>query len=262
MLVKETKQIKKFELRHDEYIVVEDRGSKSYGGNQQWFSQRLGYGRAARTHRAGCGLIALSDLFLYWGKHLDEFGEGAPGAQLVAEAGKLNKEDYMAYVEHIRDHYVGILTRRGMLDLQLILTVNYYCLRHRIPYKAYWKGCMDDRSMLKEICRMLKEDIPVVLLISSPFPGELYKILFKNKKVGIPFYKKERNGTFTVVYPKINSHYITVTGAYIDKTAQKKEKVMLRISSWGTEYYISYYEYCKYVFKHGVDIESRILCIK
>ncbi len=74
---------------------------------------------------------------------------------------------------------------------------------------------------------------------------------------------KDRNETETIYRYKpvkqgINGHYVTVTGLRKDPVAAA---IMLRISSWGSEYYINYEEYRDYVNDVGGTMTSSMVYI-
>lgn len=57
----------------------------------------------------------------------------------------------------------------------------------------------------------------------------------------------------------VSSHFITVTGYIEDNIAEKK---MLKISSWGREYYIDYDEYIAYVENYSNFKLSNVVYIQ
>ncbi|MFT4145142.1 MAG: hypothetical protein QM644_11865 [Mobilitalea sp.] len=60
-------------------------------------------------------------------------------------------------------------------------------------------------------------------------------------------------------YNDIHGHYVTVTGIVKDDVAGR---IMLRISSWGREYYINYEEYRDYIESHSGTYTSSMVHIK
>lgn len=256
-------KVKRYELSRKNYISVLDEKKTSYGGSQQWFAKELKRTKQSMTHTHGCGVIATSDLFLYWAMTLP-YNKGYSVNVLLEKEGHLLKENYMTFIEYVRDTYVPILPIVGVPNIELIAAINSYTLFHHIPYKARLGYLLDEKKLLMQIIEMIKNDLPVILLIGVPFPNMLYHTLLKDKKVGVTFYEKWQKDkeTYREVMHHIKGHYVTITGVIINKEAEsKREKVMLRISSWGKEYYISYYEYCKYEIKYGVDIQGSIVRI-
>ena len=61
------------------------------------------------------------------------------------------------------------------------------------------------------------------------------------------------------VMENINSHYVTVTGIIKDDLART---IMLRISSWGKQYFIKYEEYREYIENIGGTFTSSMVSIK
>jgi hypothetical protein len=121
--------------------------------------------------------------------------------------------------------------------------------------------------MYDTIEEMLRQDIPVILSIGPNSPN-----LWGDK--GIPFYElreidyQDNENTsssnskpyyYKVAQQKVNGHYVTVTGIIKDDVASR---IMLRISSWGKQYYINYEEYRDYVDTVGSTWTSSIIQIK
>ncbi len=48
--------------------------------------------------------------------------------------------------------------------------------------------------------------------------------------------------------PRIIGHYFTVTGLIEDNV---KKITMMKVSTWGREYYLNYYEYIEYIEKEN-----------
>ena len=92
---------------------------------------------------------------------------------------------------------------------------------------------------------MLSADLPVILAVGPNFPAVWMKERLR-------FFVKSKNGVFRPG-TATKSHYVTVTGMDED---------WLRISSWGSEYYISRREYEDYVHRHSNPLFSNILYIK
>ena len=99
---------------------------------------------------------------------------------------------------------------------------------------------------------MLEADIPVLLSVG---PG------FFHKGQHLPLYRRTSEGN----YERTNSmrdHYVTVTGALmIEGSMVPGNGDMLRISSWGHEYYINFSEYLDHVKKNDNFLFSSILYI-
>jgi hypothetical protein len=64
---------------------------------------------------------------------------------------------------------------------------------------------------------------------------------------------------YRAVMEDINSHYVTVTGIIKDDSAKA---ILLRISSWGNQYYIKYDEYRDYIENYGGTFTSSVVYIK
>jgi len=209
-------------------------------------------------------VIAASDLFMYWAMERP-YKETSSAFRTLEKDGNLLKDNYMNFVEYISEQYVYVLPKVGIPNFELIVAVNRYLLMHHMGYKATLGYLTDERKLLKKMITMLQKDLPVILLIGMPFPQLLHHTIWSKKKVGINFYTQtEEKGviSYKIANTAVKGHFVVVTGILIDSEAKEKQyKVMLRISSWGKEYYVSYYEYCKFEMKYGVDLQGSIIHI-
>jgi hypothetical protein len=114
---------------------------------------------------------------------------------------------------------------------------------------------------------MLHKDIPVILSIGPNTPN-----LWGKK--GVPFYERKEidyqddtDQSAEVLKPyyykevkkAVNGHYVTVTGIIKDNVTGR---IMLRISSWGKQYYINYEEYRDYIDTNSGTFTSSIVYVK
>lgn len=255
---------KRYELSREFYVGIKGTDRLYYGGRQQWFATKLSGSRQDRIHHYGCGLMAASDLFMYW-TMAHSFNKQSPAVDALEKEGTLLQKDYMDFVQYIRERYLYVIPKLGVPNIALLLAINSYALCHHIPYKAHLSYVINERKALRKIVHMIKSDLPVILLIGMPVPPILYEKLHKDKKIGIPFYKrKEESGkiTYTVADPHVKGHYVTIIGIVIHQEAQaSKEKVMLKISSWGEVYYISWLEYCQYEMRHGIELQGSFISL-
>lgn len=256
--------IKVYELSKREYVPVTCENEVSYGGRQQWFSDKIVASKATRLHKYGCGVIALADLFMYLSCTRSYIRQSS-ALESLEKDGKLLKENYLSYVEYIRDKYVYVLPKLGVPNVELIVAANRYFITHQMPYLAKMGYLIDQRVLLQNMITMLQKDLPVILLIGRPFPRVIYQNVLKCKKVGVTFYEQRKSDegySYVPASTNVEGHYVVVTEILIDKEArQKRDKVMLKISSWGKIYYMSYYEYCKYVMRYGTSLQGSIIHI-
>lgn len=256
--------IKVYALSKKDYVPVTYENEVSYGGRQQWFSDKIVASKATRLNKYGCGVIALADLFMYL-SCTRSYIKHSSALETLEKDGKLHREDYLSYVEYIRDKYIYILPKLGVPNIELIVATNRYFISHQMPYLAKMGYLIDQRALLQNMITMLQKDLPVILLIGRPFLGVVYQNVLKHKKVGMTFYEQRKSGegySYVPASTSIEGHYVVVTQVLIDKEAEhKKDKVMLKISSWGRSYYLSYYEYCKYVMKNGTSLQGSIIQI-
>lgn len=200
------------------YHQVITKDCVAYGGNQSWFP----YGFLRKT---GCGVISASDVLL----HLQ-------GKESMTE------EEYAAFAKYLWLHYLPVIPGFGMNGLTLMLGLNLYFIKHKMPYFAYWK--VSAGRMVTRIDKMLRKDIPVILAVGPNFP----KFWGKEK---LNFYTKNMQDEM-IPATKVNAHFVTITG---------REGVYLKVSSWGKMYYINIREYKAYVRRFSSPLVSNIVCI-
>ncbi len=235
-------------LQHPEYISVEHEGKASYGGGQIWFAKDKKLSRDYMINKWGCGAIAVGDLFLYLAKSDREFQTPTTSVARTNYA-VLPWEDYKNYIHYIATMYAQIMPGSGMNGVAVASAVRRYCLKYHLSMTIAWKGFMDEQQMLRAMRKMLKEDLPVILSVGPNTP-----LVFRGK--GIPFYILNDKEEFVLSpYRCVHSHFVVVTGI----VGLKHRQVMLRVSSWGKEYYIDYKEYRKYIEEEGDTLTSSLL---
>lgn len=200
------------------YLRVQTKQEIAYGGNQAWFPYKF-------LKKSGCGVIAAADVIL----HLQ-------GKVQMTEAA------YRKFAKKLWLSYLPVIPGFGMNGLTLMLGMNRYFAKKKLPYRACWK--ISARKMFRRIDEMLSKDIPVILAIGPNFPC----IWAKHK---LTFYTKTDKNYISSV--KTCAHYVTVTG---------REGTYLQISSWGKEYYIDMMEYKEYVKRYSSPLVSNIVSIK
>ena len=248
--------MKIFELKHPEYVPVRKKGVTFFGGSQTWMSLDHRFSKDYVFHKWGCGGIAVADLILYLARSERECETPVTSlARTVRPV--MDIEDYTTYLNFLRDHVIQIVPWSGMTGFAVAKTVNYYAARYAVPIKASWKLFYDDDKMLQTIRHMIKENIPVILAIGPNTP-----IIFGKK--GVTFYlksKKEDNSKlehYQIGAKNVNRHYVTVTGI----VGLKNKQTLLKISSWGTEYYIDYEELRNYINHTGDRLTSSMLYVE
>lgn len=234
-------------LQNEEYICISHPDGLSYGGNQNWFSKDKWMSREYILRKWGCGVVAIGDLFLYLAKENRMYATGVTSLARM-DRHRLDWNDYKNYLLYLANTYAVVMPR-GMNGFAVAAAVRRYCVKYRIPMTIAWKGFLDDQQMLRVMKKMLKEDLPVILAIGPNTP-----FVFRGK--GIPFYTMAANGELILSGNQaVHSHFVTVTGIL----GRKHKQVLLRISSWGKEYYIDYQEYRNYVQTEGDTLNSSLL---
>jgi len=251
-------RIKKYELARKMYVPIKVGTSRSYGGRQQWFPKEIKEIKDMKsyyTHCNGCGVIALSDVFLYFALTLAD-GKNTRAGEILDTYGNIHKEKYMTFVEEIRDRYAMILGSSGTFAWQLGHAINRYCEDNGIDKKAHFEVNVSPLRLLKKMEKMLKDNQPVILMIGQSSPVVLSRV----RKIGIPFFKQKKcinigkstsksaYAEYKIAEKNVYGHFVVVTGIFIDEHPKwASQSIMLRISSWGEEYYISYAHYCQFI---------------
>ena len=256
------------------YISVEQAdGTRTYGGNQAWLSTEV-------ERSFGCGLIAAADILRYLrGCDPEEMqvDADAPALSGLEELAGfvISRRDYLDDIRRLAADF-RIRGKLGITGFGLARRMNRIFRREGMPYRAKWS--IGRKRLQRRLPEMLEADIPVLLSVG---PG------FFHKKDHLPLYRRTETG----VYEKTSSmrdHYVTVTGllragdnadgsrsravgvgadtgtmeTVTTGTAAAEPVEMLRISSWGYEYYVNYIEYLDHVKKNDNFLFSNILYIR
>ncbi len=247
--------VKQYALKRKAYVAIRDGNRNSYGGNQGWFPQEGEFLKDRVINQYGCGVIAIADLFLYWAMTTPK-GRDSFAAKYIGKFNEITKEDYMKFIEEVRAHYAFIFGSAGTFGFELALGINRYIKANNLPYIARLDMSLNDITMLKKIRKSLEANQPTILMIGYTSPI----IISKWKKIGIPFYKQVRNigsirekkdepyAHYEMLKTGVFGHFVTITGIVIDENAETaSQHIMLRIASWGEEFYISYHHLRKYI---------------
>lgn len=200
-------------------LFIETETGTAYGGDQAWFPHRY-------LKRSGCGVSSGANVLLY-----------------LSGKRKLSKVQYVDFCKTLWRFYLPVIPYFGMNGITLMLGMNRYFRKHRMPYRAYWR--ISGKKMLGRIDQMLSKGIPVILSI-----GPDVKTI--RKKGSLTLYRKDSKGEYQPVN-KTRAHFVTVTG---------REGTWLILSSWGKRYVIDLLEWKTYVTEHSCRMLSNILEIR
>jgi len=278
----------KIELSGPNYVPVINTSSTFYGGSQMWFPDEHWFHTDYIIHHYGCGTIAIADLFLYL--TLSHSGFRSLETEVALRGrDQVFYENYISYVHMINQQYTKTKRFLSVFGTKLASVINEYSNSYGFDLKASWKFRLNYFDMLAIMEEMLSHDLPVIMAIGPNTP-------YLWGKKGIPFYhireidylddllnsisgstslqenapsdtsqSENQKPTpvkkpyyYKVVIPQVSGHYITVTGIIRDEIANR---IMLRVSSWGKEYYINYEEYWDYVDNIGDSFTSGIVKI-
>ena len=254
------------ELSNSKYVPVMKDSATYYGGSQMWFSKDHWYSKDYVLHNYGCGTIATADMFLYLALQNETLR--SPDTEIALRGtNEVKYSNYDLYVRRINDQYTKTRRIIAVLGPSVASAINSYSNAYKLGYEANWKWKLSYYDMLDMIEEMLHQDIPVILSIGPNTP-KLWG------KTGIPFYERreidywespdqksvgQKPYYYKAVMQDINSHYVTVTGLIKDDVTGR---IMLRISSWGKQFYINYEEYRDYVENTSGTITSSIVSVK
>lgn len=261
-------------LKYSDYVPVMKDDAVSYGGSQMWFPDHRWFSRDYVLHNYGCGTIATADLFLYLAIHQDACRNPITEAVLQG-TDSAGYTEYMDYVRKIDGYYTKTKRWLAVLGPRAATAINDYSRMYGLRLRAKWKWSLTYYDMLEVMEGMLSHDLPVILSIGPNTPN-----LWGKK--GIPFYQQHTEEvseappiiteevkelppskvvpmiSYKPVQKDINGHFVTVTGIIKDSAAAR---IMLRISSWGKEYYINYEEYRDYIGDQSGTYTSSIIDI-
>lgn len=251
------------ELLNPNYVPIIKDTTKSYGGNQMWFSANNKLSEDYVLHQYGCGTIATADLFLYWAIQNEDYRNPVTDTALK-ESDTILYSDYDRYVRNINKDYTNTHRVIAVLGPKAASAINSYALYYKVGYKASWKLKLSYYDMYDMMEEMLQNDIPVILAIGPNTPnlwGKKGIKFYQRNEITNPGPDEEKNKPYyyKAVKQDISGHYVTVTGLIKDDIAGT---IMLKISSWGKQYYINYEEYRDYLENAGGTITSSIIYIR
>ncbi len=235
------------ELKHS-FIRIKDKEQVSFGGNQDWFPQkRLAY--------YGCGLVSVGDIILYLTKN----GKMVPQAidkQVIGQE-IIEQTEYLDYLRKLSQRFFYIsYCIRGITGPMLALGFNLMSMMSKSPYRAVWGVPVS--KIHRAVMKMLEKDIPVLFSVGANFPRIWRKegITLYQKSVPHPADEKT-DAPVLICCGSTHKHYMTITGIIQDE----RNGELLRISSWGKEYYVKWEEYETFIRQNSMAFFSNILYI-
>ena len=237
-----------------QYIEVKQPdGTFTYGGNQAWLSTEV-------ERSFGCGFIAAADILRYLrgrsdDSNFEEMSVDLDSVNRIAVdsdrmgSGSLSKQDYLDDIRKLAPDF-RVRGKLGITGFGLARRMNRIFRREKLPYRAKWS--VGRKRLERRLFAMLEADIPVLLSVG---PG------FFHKGQHLPLYRRTPEGAYERA-SSMRDHYVTVTGVMTTEDMMASGNGdMLRISSWGHEYYIYFSEYLDHVKKYDNFLFSSILYI-
>ena len=250
------------ELLNPNYVPIMKDHTLSYGGSQMWFTPKSKWTRDYVIQTYGCGTIATADFILYLTLQNQYLMNSI--TETVLANSLITSQNYINYVKKIDDQFTKTHRIFAVFGNKIASSINAYSKKFHLGYHAAWKTKLTYYDMFDMIEEMLLYDIPVIISIGPNIP-----LLWGSN--GITFYERkdiikqptsEDEGEILYQYQpvkyNVHSHYVNVTGLIYGDFSHK---VMLRISSWGTQYYIDYEEYREYIDEFGSKSTSSMVYV-
>ncbi|MBQ8596226.1 MAG: hypothetical protein IJ409_00410 [Lachnospiraceae bacterium] len=178
-----------------------------------------------KKQKMGCGIVALSDIFLYLSGKYNKSLQLDESSYVNCE---LDQKTYCEYYNRIYRFAGGVSLKNGASGIKLWRKFNRMAKLQGWKERARWG--FSRKKMFGRMEEMLKKDIPVILCV----PMALFK---KDKEKGLWFYTKNEKGDY-IPRTRVNGHYVVVTELFFEQ-----EEIYLVISSWGKQYFIKWKEY-------------------
>ncbi|MCR4788173.1 MAG: hypothetical protein K5888_06285 [Lachnospiraceae bacterium] len=207
--------MKKIISLKNEYVSV----GSSFGGNQNLFGSDKGIINKGRQ-LGGCGVVALSDTVSY----------------LTGDVKFNDPAQYKKNFKKTARRILFVPTRFGMTFFQVLFGARH--LMHKNELNLRCRMAFSKKDLYTRICRMLKDDIPVILCVPRIYGRNI-------TARSLPFYDPVTLKKVT----QTQGHFVVATAVYIDGN-----DIYIEISSWGKRYFIKYGEFRSFVKKHPISL--------
>lgn len=220
------------ELKHS-LLTVRKGTVTACGGSQMLSDDKT-------VRHCGCGLVSALDVLEYLHRcHAEGYAEFFAGKT----DGQFTWEQYEPYAERLRRKYLPLLYPFGINGLSLAAGLNRYFRKYALAYRARWSAPRG--KLWQSLEEMLEQDIPAILSIGMGFPNLLHRHR-------LALYRKSADGSLRKAADAC-AHYVTVTGL---------TQEYIRVSSWGSEYYISRKEFEEHMKNDSSELLSNIVYIR
>ena len=257
------------ELSDPSYIPVIRESITYYGGSQMWFPDTHWFSTDYILHYYGGGTIATADFILYLTLRNQELQ--TPVTESALQSSKpVVYNNYLTYVKKIHASYTKTHRYLAVPGPKIASAINSYASHYHINLEASWKWTLSYYDMYDMIETMLAQDLPVILSIGANTPNPWGKrgiSFYERREINYPADTDATSDTdirkkpyyYRSVFHNICGQYVTVTAMIKDDMAGK---IMLRISSWGRQYYLDYEEFREYIDSHSTTLTSSLIDIK
>lgn len=221
------------ELKH-EYPSLSGGARPTYGGSQMLSPRKI-------LQKCGCGPVAVADLLIYLSR--SRAGCDTALTNAIPLFGPAERSVYFGMLDRLCRRYTPVLYPIGTNGVFLAAGMNAYFRRNKIRLRASW--CCGLKKLRERLGSMLENDLPVILAIGPNFP------FMSSNRHKVALYVKA--GGRMIRKTEVNAHYVTVTGM---------EGEWLRVSSWGSEFYINIDEYELYARKHSNPLFTNVMLVR
>ena len=252
-------------LSHEEYLKISHDNNQYYGSNQSWLNKidpntLIKYNLSSTF---ACGLVATGDLIAYLNIYdnvnmrdyalkngFNELINSNDIKDLYSCFGYNEARDtidsikYMNYIAklssqvEIKEDFDGVIPFGSSTSIKSCLN-DIFKYDSNYNYSVNWRNNNSLDTLKNRIKNMINNNIPTIISYENGFiPNTPSLNLYtKNDLIYTP-----ENDTM--------SHYMVITGIIeysADASKLSKHSIMIRVSSWGKEYYIDLEEYCNLV---------------
>ena len=243
----------------DDWSLKNDLSNLSYGGYQGWFgsfgdtySSQIfcnGESDGSQISRYGCGVIATLDMFLYmFLKNHKSIVSDTKTININASLDNIPFDVYTDYITSMSNYFkiygwpingsVSIILRHSLKN-----SINQICEANSLNLSVKWGNSTDGDVFLDQMARMLRADIPVIMSVNVIESNALTLYRKSGRQYSnIDHYEK---GNAKSTKP-LTSHFMVATGIIEyseDVLSRVGKRKMIKIATYGKEYYIDYDEY-------------------
>lgn len=245
--------VKVYEL--NDFLPIKTEDDTAYGGNQGWWKDK-----DENIDSSGCGLIAGTNVLLYWLRTSERENEFLKDRQnLLNET--VDKEAFMSFTTEVNKR-IRVINGFGLIGLQISRGMKKFSEKNALYLDSDWITRVfrknSEKQLQNVVKRQLKKGYPSILSLGAPL-GEYLHIKSTKEIDKVQLYLSK--GSY-IEYEKSDKsfydHYVTITGLVIDK---QKGSSKFIVSSWGKKYFVDIAECFQYVNANNCyELCDMVLC--